>query len=186
MLNSLIGAANNADVVIFYFINVKLQNPFFNILMPLITNIGLYLFWFGICAVLALFGGEKGRNVALTLLIAILIGHFLSDALKYIFYRPRPFMVLTGVHQLATLNSPSFPSSHATEVFIGCVIIGRKYGYLWLFILLAVLVSVSRVYIGVHYPGDVIAGALLGVGISILVLHFEEDILKLKNRLEHR
>ncbi len=186
MLDSLIGAANNADVVLFYFINLNLQNPFFDFLMPLITNIGLYLFWIGICILLAIFGGEKGRNVALILLIAILIGHFISEGLKYVFLRPRPFEILTGVHQLVIIGSYSFPSGHATEAFIACIILGKKYGHLLLFILLGVLITFSRVYIGVHYPSDVLAGALLGVGISILVLHFEEDILKLKNRLVHR
>jgi undecaprenyl-diphosphatase len=186
MLNNFIVALNNVDVVLFYFININLQNPFFNALMPIITNIGLYLLWLVICAVLAIFGGEKGRNVALILLIGILIGHFLSDYLKYVFSRPRPFMALTGVHQLANATNYSFPSGHATEVFIGCIILGKKYRHLILFILLAVLIAFSRVYIGVHYPGDVLAGALLGVGISIFVLHFEDDILKLKNRLVHR
>ena len=186
MLESFIGAANNADVILFYYINLNLQNNFFNVIMPLITNLGHYIFWLGVCAVLAIFGGEKGRNVAIILLIAILLGYFLSDALKYIFARPRPFILLTGVHQLATEYNYSFPSGHATEVFIGCIILGKKYGYLLVFILLAVLVSFSRVYIGVHYPGDILAGALLGITISILILHFEDDILKLKNRLVQR
>ncbi len=186
MLNSLMGAANYADVVLFYFINLDLQNPFFNVSMPIITNIGLSMFWFGICGILAIFGGEKGRNVALICVIALLMGHFFSEVLKQIFARPRPYEVLTGVHQLASLGSYSFPSGHATEAFIGCIIIGRKYGYRLLFISLAVLISFSRVYLGVHYPGDVLAGALLGVGITILVFHFEDDILKLKNRLVHR
>ena len=84
------------------------------------------------------------------------------------------------------IESYSFPSGHATEAFVGAIIIGKKYGHLWLFILLALVISFSRVYIGVHYPGDVLAGALLGVGITMIVLHFEENILKLKNRLLHR
>ena len=102
MLDSLIGAANHADVLLFYFINLNLQNPYFNFLMPIITNLGLYIFWFGICAVLAVFGGEKGRDVALILFITLLIGHIFSEALKYLFLRPRPFEVLSGVHQLST------------------------------------------------------------------------------------
>ena len=186
MLNSIIGAANNVDVVLFYFINLNIQNPFFNYLMPIITNLGLSLFWIVLSIILIIFGGKKGRNVALILLIAIVIGFFLFDILKYVFMRPRPFMVLTGVHQLATAYNYSFPSGHATIAFIACIILGKKYGHLILFILFAVLIAFSRVYIGVHYPGDVVAGALLGVIISIFVLHFENDILKLKNRLVHR
>ena len=186
MLENLIGTANQADLILFYLINLNLQNPFFDLLMPIITNLGLYVFWFGICALLAIFGGEKGRNVAVILFIAIILGHLISEFLKYIFLRPRPYEVLTGVHQLATLASSSFPSGHATEVMIGALIIGKKYGHIVILISLALLVCFTRVYIGVHYPTDVLAGVLLGVGISILVLHFEDNILKLKNRLIHR
>jgi undecaprenyl-diphosphatase len=177
---------NSTDVTLFYLINIHLQNPVFNLLMPIITNFGLYIFWVAICLVLAIFGGEKGRNVALLLIIGILIGHFLSDFLKVVFNRPRPFMVLTGVHQLASVGNYSFPSGHATEVFIACVILAKKYGYVWLFMLLAIITGFSRVYIGVHYPGDVIFGALLGTGIALLVLYFEKDILKFKNTLENK
>lgn len=175
---------NGIDVMLFYFINIHLQNPIFNSIMPIVTNLGLYTFWLGVCLVLAIFGGEKGRNVALILLIGILIGYFLSDFLKIIFSRPRPFMVLTGVHQLAYAGNFSFPSGHATEVFIACVILAKKYGHILMFMLIAFLTGFSRIYIGVHYPGDVLGGALLGLGIALLVLHFERDILKFKSQLE--
>lgn len=182
----LIGAAINVDIFLFYIINSNFQNSYFTFLMPLITNAGLYIFWISVCTILAIFGGEKGRNVTLILLIAIIMGYIFSELIKYIVMRPRPYQALTGVNQLAALNTPSFPSGHATQVVISSVILDRKYGYILLFLLLAVIVSFSRVYIGVHYPGDVIAGALLGIGISILILHFENDILKLKNRLIHK
>lgn len=184
----LLGSAYNLDVYIFYIINQTLQNPFFNFLMPIITNFGHYLVWIVICVFLAIFGGEKGRNVALILFIAVILGYLISEFLKYIVMRPRPYMVLQGVHQIGTINhqmvtinNSSFPSGHATEIFIGCVILGKKYGYMIFLVLLAIIISFSRIYIGVHYPSDVIAGALLGVGISLTVLHYEDNILKLKN-----
>ncbi|MDD3985798.1 MAG: phosphatase PAP2 family protein [Methanobacterium sp.] len=180
---NLIVIVNNVDIIIFYFINLNLQYTCLNLFMPFITNIGLYTFWIIICGILALFGGEKGRNVALILLLAIVIGHIFTEALKYIFIRPRPYQVLSGVHQLAVMDNPSFPSGHATQIFMACIILGSKYGYILLFLLLAILVSFSRIYIGVHYPSDVLAGALLGIGISIIVLRFEDNILNLKNRI---
>lgn len=181
MMFDLLGSAYNLDVYIFYIINQTLQNPFFNFLMPIITNFGHYLVWIVICVFLAIFGGEKGRNVALILFIAVILGYLISEFLKYIVMRPRPYMVLQGVHQMVTINNSSFPSGHATEIFIGCVILGKKYGYMIFLVLLAIIISFSRIYIGVHYPSDVIAGALLGVGISLTVLHYEDNILKLKN-----
>jgi len=182
----ILSSAYNLDVAIFYFINLSLQNPIFNFIMPLITNIGLYIFWIIICLLIAIFGGEKGRNVALLLIIGLILGHLATELLKYVFMRPRPFTVLQGVHQLGMLNSYSFPSGHAIEVFVACIILGKKYGYLLLFLIIAFLVSFSRVYIGVHYPSDVIIGALIGVGVATLVFHYEDNILKLKNRLIHR
>lgn len=182
----LVGAAYNLDVYIFYMINSGLNNSFFNILMPLIANLGLYSVWILICILLAIFGGKKGRNVALICFIAIVIGYFSAEILKIIFAKPRPFEVLTGVNLFGIETEYSFPSTHATEVFIGCTIIGKKYGHIIPFICLAVLVSISRVYVGVHYPSDILGGALLGLGISFLILHYEANILKLKNRLIHR
>ena len=182
----MVGAAYNLDVYVFYMINSGLHNSFFNILMPLVVNLGLYSFWILICILLAIFGGEKGRNVALICVVAIVIGYFAAEILKVIFARPRPFEVLAGVNLFSTETEYSFPSTHATEVFIGCTIVGKKYGHFMVFIALAVLVSISRVYLGVHYPSDILGGALLGLVISFLVLRNEAHILKLKNRLIHR
>lgn len=67
----------------------------------------------------------------------------------------------------------SFPSGHATIAFTMAVVLSRKEPkWKWLFFTLAVFISLSRIYLGKHYPLDVIAGGLLGWGIGMLVNRF--------------
>ncbi|WP_339240148.1 undecaprenyl-diphosphatase [Paenibacillus sp. FSL R5-0517] len=84
---------------------------------------------------------------------------------------PRPF-VEGNVHQLvAHVPDPSFPSKHASFVFAlaaASFFIGRRLG-LWM-LLLAVLTGVSRIYVGVHYPGDILGGFLLGSLLSVVLI----------------
>lgn len=84
---------------------------------------------------------------------------------------PRPF-VEGHVNQLIPhVPDPSFPSKHASFVFAlaaASFFIGRRFG--WLMLLLAVLTGVSRVYAGVHYPGDILGGFLLGSLVSVALI----------------
>ncbi len=84
---------------------------------------------------------------------------------------PRPF-VEDQVHQLvAHVPDPSFPSKHASFVFAlaaASFFIGRRFG-LWM-LLLAALTGVSRIYVGVHYPGDILGGFLLGCLLSVVLI----------------
>ena len=84
-------------------INHGLQNTVFNVTMPVITNAGTDAFWLIICAGLFIFGGEKGRNVAILGIIALLFGYVLSEFIKYEVARPRPYTVLSNVHLLTTM-----------------------------------------------------------------------------------
>ncbi|AEG17768.1 phosphatase PAP2 family protein [Methanobacterium paludis] len=186
MLENLIGTLNQVDTNLFYMINLNLQNSVFNFLMPIITNAGTDAFWLIIFALIFVFGGEKGRNVAVIGIIALLLGYGITELLKYEIARPRPFTVLSNVHLLVNMGEYSFPSGHAVASFTGCIILGKKYGYLYPLLFFACIIAFSRVYIGVHYPFDVAAGAVIGVICSLLVLHFEVDILKLKNRFVHK
>ncbi len=110
--------------------------------------------------------------------------------IKYIVKRKRPFVSLDNVYSFEK-NSPtdnySFPSSHASTVFSMAtaltlryndkpVLIAGMYTY-------ALLVSYGRVYLGVHYPSDVLAGAVVGAGSSILIYSLRKEILKTKSNL---
>lgn len=84
---------------------------------------------------------------------------------------PRPFME-SAVNQLVPhVPDPSFPSKHASFVFAlaaASFFIARRFGY-WM-LLLAVLTGVSRVYVGVHYPGDIVGGFILGSLVSVILI----------------
>ncbi len=186
MWESIIGTVNSWDVSLFYFVNL-INNQFLNIIMPIITFAGTEIFWIVVCGVIFIFGGEKGRKVAILCLVALALGYFISEALKYLVARPRPYAILNGVNFYFSMEGYSFPSGHSVASFTACTFLGIKYGYLYLFLALAVLVGFSRIYLGLHYPSDVIFGALIGVMCSLLVLKWEDllwdKILKFKSKL---
>lgn len=164
------------DKALFYFFNVKIVNPVFDVLMPFITKdmnlrIFLGLIWIG----LLIFGGKEGRIAAILLIPALAISDQLSShIIKPLVGRIRPCHELEGVRLLVGCGSGlSFPSSHAVNSVAVAALISRFYkkysAYLFLF---AFLVSFSRIYVGVHYPADVVVGMIIGaiVGFGVVYL----------------
>lgn len=88
-----------------------------------------------------------------------------AEAIKYIFGRPRPFVVLDGVQQLFQHSaSRSFPSGHASLAFAIAAAVSFYYPKTSiLFFLAAINVGVARVVVGVHWPSDILGGALVGI-----------------------
>lgn len=95
----------------------------------------------------------------------------LSSWLKNVFDRPRPPIVDPAVHPLVDVpHSYAMPSGHATSAFAAAVAAGLVYPRLrWPLVALAALIALSRVWLGVHYPTDVLAGAALGTAVAVLV-----------------
>ena len=122
-------------------------------------------------------GGTKGRWVGVWLiLVAILSDSIPGLMLKPLFGRPRPFMEIEAVNVLLFSNHPissyGFPSNHATNMFALSTFIFLSYPKKWVlgtFLTISLAVAFSRVYVGVHYPMDVLAGALLGMSIGWFV-----------------
>lgn len=162
------------DKAIFYFLNHKIANPIFDVLMPFVTKdmnlrIFIVLLWLG----LVIFGGKKGRMIAFLLIPVIAIGDQLSShIIKPLVGRIRPCHELDNVRLLVGCGSGlSFPSSHAVNSFAVATLISRFYKKYALFLfLLAFLISFSRIYVGVHYPFDVFAGMTLGTIVGFVVV----------------
>jgi undecaprenyl-diphosphatase len=98
--------------------------------------------------------------------LALLIAHFVSAAAG----RPRPFVAHAGsIHPfLAHAADPSFPSDHATAAFaIAVAVLLRQRRWGLALVALATVVAVGRVFLGLHYPTDVLAGAALGSATAV-------------------
>ena len=95
-----------------------------------------------------------------------------SHLLKATTNRPRPYVAMPHLHTLISRpTSNSFPSSHATTAFAGAVVLSFLLPRLCpLFLTAAALVAFSRLYVGVHYPTDVIAGAAIGAAFASVVI----------------
>jgi undecaprenyl-diphosphatase len=136
-------------------------------LMIFVTRPENFFLGIGVAAFfLILWGGRKGRFLVVTAAVGVSISDPLtSRVIKSIFHRVRP---CHGVDPsrlpLGCSDSYSFPSSHAVNIFCEATIVSLVYPKATPFAyMLAVLVAYSRVYLGVHYPFDVIGGALIGL-----------------------
>lgn len=115
-------------------------------------------------------------------LVALGIGQLIGSAVN----RARPYNAMTGVHLLIDKTSDfSFPSDHATvagAVAAGLLFTNRRWGTISA--VLAVAMAFTRVYVGAHYPGDVVAGVALGAAVAwagrVLVLPL---LMKLASRV---
>jgi len=93
------------------------------------------------------------------------------ELIRAFIHRPRPFTVLP-IHQLLTDSAWSFPSGHASFFFAMSTVIylyNKKWGIG--FFIASVLIGVARVAAGVHYPSDILGGAVLGVGVGYVTFH---------------
>jgi undecaprenyl-diphosphatase len=99
-----------------------------------------------------------------------------SNVVKVAVNRPRPYAAMPHLHTLVSRpTSASFPSSHAATAFAGAVVLTFLLPRLWAyFFAAAALVAFSRLYVGVHYPSDVIAGAAIGAAFAGLVVALVE------------
>ncbi len=161
---------NGFELKILDFIRENLANPVLDTVMPIITKFGDGgVFWIALAVIFLIF--KKTRKMGLCMGLALLMGFITGNLiLKNVVGRIRPYDLNPEIEILVKhLSDYSFPSGHtlasfeaATAIFIN----NKKIGIPAL--VLAFLIAISRIYLYVHYPSDVLAAIILGIGFAIL------------------
>lgn len=162
----------NIDNYILCNIKKHIKNKYLDILMPIVTGMGnLGIVWIAIAFLLMLNKPYRtiGNVVIITLIISTIIG---EGIIKHIVRRVRPCNFKLDFNMLIKKPiSYSFPSGHTLSSFaVAQVLSGYFIQYKFLFMGIAFLIALSRIYLYVHYPTDVIAGAIIGILCSKLML----------------
>lgn len=186
------------DHQLFQLINHGFHSPALDVLMALLSSWAFWQPFVFVGAALALvFGGFKERAFVCCAVLSILAADAgVANAIKQIVNRPRPYQAMAGVRvvrlqkthprflgvthpaiiTLSTLPSKkrenrSFPSGHVTNnAVIATMLVWfyRRRG--WFYFIVAALVAWSRVYVGDHYPTDVVGAMVIGIGVALIVM----------------
>ena len=172
------------DFSILNFIQENFRCTFLDVVMPFITSLGdVGFIWILISVILLFF--KKTRKLGIQLLISILFAYVIYQLiLKPVIARPRPFTQNPVVELL--IKAPkdfSFPSGHTACGFSFVIILFLAKNKWWIpSLILACLIGFSRMYLYVHFPTDVICGALCGIIFGAISFYFSEKYLPQKNK----
>lgn len=165
------------DYEILYFICHYFRNDFLNPIMLFITHLGDGgAIWIFIALIFLL--KKQTRIFGISMLISLLAGLIIGNMImKPFFARPRPFKTYADIINLINQGGYSFPSGHslssftaATSFYLCAKYKNIKLNFARVFLVLATLIALSRLYVCVHYPTDVLCGSLIGIVIAVIVV----------------
>ena len=188
-MESLLDALKNLDQTLFRLINSEWSNSFFDWFFPLITDLhkqDLFVAFFLVVTISASYYFHRWSGLAIYFsgLCAVGASDFLGGKIiKPFFERMRPNLSLQDVVMRAEhFSGYSFTSNHAANIFCAAVFFGCFYPrYRILFLVYASFVAYSRVYVGVHFPADVVIGGAWGAGLGWLGAKLLRQKVDLKN-----
>ncbi|HED38313.1 MAG TPA: phosphatase PAP2 family protein [Ignavibacteria bacterium] len=179
------------DLSVFYFFNHTLSSGVLNRFFTTITNVNNWYIVYILLLYISFFkGGRRGKIAAIGVILLITFSdQFGANVLKEWVQRIRPCNALSNViTPLGCNGTYSFPSNHALNNFAAAMFYYRLFPKLkWALFITATLIAISRVYIGVHYPSDILGGAIIGAAIgyvfSIGALRIEQYLNKNPNKM---
>lgn len=170
------------DFRIIHFINGR-RNPLFDYFNVAVTYLGSDVFALGVILALILLPQDVFRPFAVQAAFTLLLSTLLVQALKRLVRRKRPFEHSAKLSSIRIGVDPfSFPSGHTTAAFglatsISLITVNPLVRIV--FLLVAFCVGFSRVYLAVHYPSDVIAGAIIGSSFALGVYLIDPALMML-------
>ena len=159
-------------------INKQWRCRFFDLCLPKITHLGGATFTLSLLFALIILFPDPIRSSAIAALVSVTISQIFVQIIKKLLCRRRPYLKLTDVNTCSNpLKDYSFPSGHTTAAFAVAIVFAVQYPFIALTLLpLAILVGISRMYLGLHYPTDCIIGAAIGVVSSIATITFFPEL----------
>ena len=160
------------DFMVLEYIREHLRNGFLDNIMPVVTAFGnMGMFWVVVALIIS--AKRKYRKCSITMMIGMILGVILGNfVVKNIVRRDRPCWI-NEISDMLIANPQdfSFPSGHTMSSFIAATILfyyDKRLGVPSFGV--ALLIAFSRMYLYVHFPTDIIGGAMLGVGIAIMTV----------------
>ena len=155
------------DQSLLYFFNHMLANSIFDAVLLVITLIAPFIY--PVLGIAMLFS-PRARRMGWAVLFTTALCLGLTLVFQFAVLRPRPAEVVADLRLIwPPPNFPSYPSGHASCAFAIAVLFGLRWRKAWVWaigLVLASIIAISRVYLGMHYPTDIVAGAILGIGVG--------------------
>ncbi|AFS77709.1 phosphatase, PAP2 family [Gottschalkia acidurici 9a] len=158
------------DLSMFYFLNTRLNCKLLNRIMPYVTELGGVVFSTIFPIVLIVLNKRQSRTIGFEILFSLGLGQVIVHILKKSLTRERPYNILKNINTFGIeLKDYSFPSGHTTAGFTTAVHLSMYIPqFMLVFVAMAVMVGISRIYLAVHYPSDVAVGLVIGISASLV------------------